>query len=1255
MKYQDLIQFDPIETVVQLRDADETEAARRLVSTYVISDEMAEKLTAVVFPQLQYDSPADNKGLLIVGNYGTGKSHLMSAISAVAEHRDLAADLTHPGVSEHAAAVAGRFKVVRTEIGSTTMPLRDIVVDTLEERLRALDVTYSFPSAAEVSSSKRAFEEMIAAFLAKHPDHGLLLVVDELLDFLRSRDDHQIILDLNFLREVGEVCRDLRFRFVAGVQEAVFDHHRFAFVGESVRRVRDRFEQVHIARQDVKYVVARRLLGKSGEQHARIREYLAPFTRFHERMNERLDEFVSLFPVHPDYVDTFERVTAAEKREVLRTLSLAMKDLLGRELPVTHPGLIAYDDYWSTLRDNPSFRVIPDIKAVIDCSQVLEQRVEQAFGRPHYKPMAIRIIHALSVHRLTTGGLDTPLGATPAELRDSLCLYQEGIEDLGGDPAQDLLSHVETVLREIHRTVSGQFISSNPQNGQYYLDLGKTDDFDALIDRRAESLDPVRLDRYYYQALRQAMECTDETCVTGYHIWEHELEWRSRKAARQGYLFFGAPNERSTAVPPRDFYIYFIQPHEPPSFRNDRKPDEVFVHLTGADDEFRNVLRSHAAAAELASTSSGHARDTYQSKAAGFLRGLVDWLRERRATAFEVVHQGRRKPLLAWARGQPVPGLSATSATTSPSWISRTNLRDLMNAVAGICLEAHFADQAPEYPGFPVLITARNRPQAAQDALRRIAGKTATKTTKQAAAVLDALELQDGDRLNPDNSRHAQYILGILNRKGDGQVVNRRELIQESLGVEYLAQETLRLEPEWVVVVLAALVNSGDIVLAVPGRKFDASDLATIAAMPVGELARFRHIERPREWNLPGLRALFELLGRSPGLASLVTRGREAPVRELQRAVQEAIDRLVRAEHAARSGLQFWGQSLLDERDPTHPALNLERTRNFLETVQNFNTPGKLKNFTPGASEVRSHKAGIQALSEVERAQRLAAELAPAETYFTAAEAAFSQASPSSEEWTRRMLAERERILEELANRSARDAAAVRRRVRSSLDDLKRDYVERYLALHTKARLGINDDRRKTALLRDERFARLDTLSAIDLLPTRQLNELRQKLLGLKTCFALTREELETRPTCPHCGFRPALTRSSMRADATLEQIDDDLDRALEAWSETLQANLSDSSTGENIALLGPERRASIEAFVRSGELPRPLTSDFIDGARAVLAGLVKLEIDIDHVRTALLDGGSPSAPHEMKQRFATYVDGLAKGEDPTRVRIVLR
>src|SRR4051812_39820217 len=100
MKYKKVIRFYPIENIIQLRAADRVSEARELVGTYVISDQMAQRLSELVIPQLQFDEPADNKGILVVGNYGTGKSHLMSVISAVAEHEDLAAALRNAQVAK---------------------------------------------------------------------------------------------------------------------------------------------------------------------------------------------------------------------------------------------------------------------------------------------------------------------------------------------------------------------------------------------------------------------------------------------------------------------------------------------------------------------------------------------------------------------------------------------------------------------------------------------------------------------------------------------------------------------------------------------------------------------------------------------------------------------------------------------------------------------------------------------------------------------------------------------------------------------------------------------------------------------------------------------------------------------------------------------------------------------------------------------------------------------------------------------------
>jgi hypothetical protein len=61
MRYGDLIQFEPIESVIQLLDANRPDEAKKLVSTYVISDDMAERIAKVMIPQLSFDEPSTTR------------------------------------------------------------------------------------------------------------------------------------------------------------------------------------------------------------------------------------------------------------------------------------------------------------------------------------------------------------------------------------------------------------------------------------------------------------------------------------------------------------------------------------------------------------------------------------------------------------------------------------------------------------------------------------------------------------------------------------------------------------------------------------------------------------------------------------------------------------------------------------------------------------------------------------------------------------------------------------------------------------------------------------------------------------------------------------------------------------------------------------------------------------------------------------------------------------------------------------------
>ena len=52
------------------------------------------------------------------------------------------------------------------------------------------------------------------------------------------------------------------------------------------------------------------------------------------------------------------------------------------------------------------------------------------------------------------------------------------------------------------------------------------------------------------KAIEEALGVRDDPYVAGYRIWKYDLPWPAKNSDRTGYLFMGAPNERSTAQPP---------------------------------------------------------------------------------------------------------------------------------------------------------------------------------------------------------------------------------------------------------------------------------------------------------------------------------------------------------------------------------------------------------------------------------------------------------------------------------------------------------------------------------------------------------------------------------------------------------------------------------------------------------------------------------------------------------------------------------
>jgi len=415
-------------------------------------------------------------------------------------------------------------------------------------------------------------------------------------------------------------------------------------------------------------------------------------------------------------------------------------------------------------------------------------------------------------------------------------------------------------------------------------------------------------------------------------------------------------------------------------------------------------------------------------------------------------------------------------------------------------------------------------------------------------------------------------------------------------------------------------------------------------------LASFKHIERPKDWNLPALKALLELLGLTPGMAQLVTQGDDTPVQELQKAVTKVVERLVLLQQNLQTGFFFWGRRLLNEDETQKLRTKLDATKAFLESLQAFDKPGKLKNLRYDATEINGHRDGVRTLKEIESFQELVADLGTKAAYISTAEMVL----PAGHEWADQVKAAKEEIFVQISDPLKRVEVTFRQQAQRRLSDLKKAYVHSYLALHSKARLGVNEDRRKAKLTGDERLKNLQRLSTIELMPRQHLMEFQRRLGELKSCFSLTELDIDASPSCPHCNFKPGDKAPEAPASAMLDALDDELDKLVESWTKTLLANLEDPTTKGNLSLLKTEPRKLVDGFLKKRTLPDVLDQDFILSLQEALSGLAKVQIKTEDLRAALLEGGSPATPAEMKKRFDEYLDKITRGQEPGKVRIVL-
>lgn len=1217
MKYKDVVQFEPIVDIIQLRSSSKKNVAKTLIQTYVISDHMKVNFNKEIIPNISYlKSSPNQKGVLIIGNYGTGKSHLMSVIGGIAENPELLEFLQEKDLHKGLDGIAGKYIVIRSEIGDSTMTLRNIIIQEIEKKLKDLKIDFKFPPQDKIVNHKDAFEEMMGLFEEKYPNQGLMLIIDEMLDYLRSGTEQEMVRNFSFLREIGEICGNTNFKFIAGLQEALFDNKKFAFVSNELNRVKDRFREVKIAREDVEFVVSHRILKKSTEQKKKIQDYLAEFKPYYPVLNDHYEQFVDLFPIHPSYIQVFQNITIIEKREILKTLSEAMTERLNEEIPLDFPGLITFDSYYDKLEHLSSNA---DVNKLLKVSNRLLFLIQNNMSKKVYIPNSLRIIRGLSVYRLAVISLDAQIGLTTEKIRDELLIFPKGSPI---NTSEFLATHIKSLLEEIKTTVTGQFIGFNEDNQQYFLDLQKDVDYEQKI---ADYIPMVSLDffdNYFYEILKILLEQQDETYVSGFRIWEYELIWTEHKAGRLGYLFFGAPNDRSTAHPPRDFYIYFLHIFNENRSTPEVKDDEIFLTFKDLPNEILLNLKHYASCIELANHSDQDTRKNFEIIRKKDEKKLIEWFKLNFSRYMKIYYKGKEELINKFL-------------------VNENNFKNIIDLIASELFSGYFDAKYPDYPFFEKIISMKNIRKACTDAVNSLVGSVQTDSAKN---ILHGLELLKNTGFTFEESRYSQWIIKEITKKETDKVLRRDELIQNLNDIE-LTREYL-LEPELLAVLITGLACNGNVVIALPSKKIDVSNLNDLKAR-FDDLYQFKHLERPKGFDWSLIRKLFVILGIFPGFATeeKINEG----IKELNiKAESYSNQFVVLKEKIQKHTPIVFNQPIFLEDEKSKIIQILEKGVILFDKLVTITDKGRLMQLKLTENELNEIKECLEFGEINVNINSILDKIQPLTIYLFQVESIF----PDTASILTSILSLKKEFIVHFTSPKTRLDETTNLDYLRRLTDLKNGIISEYQIEHKKARLDKKQDEKLKKIKNGQKIKVLGKIRQISLMPGDELENYTQKLTFLKPCFQLAPSDIANSPICPHCNYYPLKESYQKSVDIMVEELSQELDQIYQNWIDAIRRHLEDPSAKSSIELLNKTEKKAVDNFLENNDFPKDTDTlkEFINAVNKVIKGLEKIIISIDEIVNALKEGGYPCTTDELIDRFTKFITSkVTNGKEKSR------
>lgn len=824
MQIKELFNFEDIQQVIAIGNI---ENEQEMVEKFVISPNLKEDLLEFI-EYLKGNKPEKNTSIDVIGNYGTGKSHLLTFLSLILSNHEMVQYIQDDELKEEFNSINKEFLVVKYELPGQDKSLEDIFFYRVKKQLKEnYDIDISNIDLVE-KDPKELVEEILLKIKEKYPNKGLIVIFDEYSDFLKSKESFKQNRDLQFTRQIAECSKNQDFILMISMQEYIFSNPEYKDKADLINKIEKRFLKFNITSENIEDIIAKRMVTKTPNQIEELKNQFDTIKEKFPNIALEEDRYINLFPVHPYLIEMLSRLTLFENRSILMFISDQTKKIQEKEFPAFITYDLIYDELIEsehTVKNNEM------VKPVIDIVKSLRDIIPRLDSQ--YQARAKTLIDALAIKNLVTppdASGEKKGGDTPEKFAENLCIIPKS---KFMEPSED----ISTILNMLISKSEGQFISRDEQSNTYFINLNRTTDYNQIINNKAATMDDliynneVFVEDFLLNEL--GFELTNEIAYAENnkkYVIEDTVSWRERNSFRKGILAINIGNKLS--IENDGDYLISIKGFGPHSI--DEHDINHIIIKPKYSDEFKQSIRRLAAVNQFLKT-----------------KTHVNAMKSKKNTIIDTEVKKYFKEAISNSTIQ----YKTDTYTLEELGISIEITSEIFSQIKEKLLGEDLINAYPEYPKFKsdAKLSLKNIEGTLDSVLNEISLKTIlTDFDLKSKRIFTPLELYTDDAIDVTNSKYTKIILDKV------ESTYKNIPIQEI--VDLFEEKPYGLQKEITYLLIAILLRNGNIMISNKnGKSYSSSDFSELFKLGLKVFADLKYIKQEEGPNAEAQK-LFDIL-----------------------------------------------------------------------------------------------------------------------------------------------------------------------------------------------------------------------------------------------------------------------------------------------------------------------------------------------------------------------------------------------------------